>query len=77
MWREYQATEKLLKQLLLGTVGDMYTIVDIRYVPLISGPPTNQLTIQVKMTLQQSAPSSHEYSELQALHLGNHKNVWS
>ena len=28
---------------------------------------------QVKITLQQSAPSYHEYEELQALHLGKQK----
>ena len=52
-------------------------ILDIRYGPLISWPPTNQLTSQVKITLQQLSPSSHEHAELQALQLGNHKNVWS
>ena len=33
-----------------------YNILDIRYGPLISWPPTNQLTSQVKITLQQSGP---------------------
>ena len=42
-------------------------ILDIRYDPLISWPPTNQLTSPVNITLQQSAPSSHEYAELQAI----------
>ena len=54
-----------------------HTLLDIGYGPLISRPPTNQLTSQVKINLQQSAPSSHEHAELQALQLGNHKNVWS
>ena len=51
-------------------------ILDIGYGLLISWPPTNHFTSQVKITLQQSAPSSHEHAELQALQLGNHKNVW-
>ena len=58
-----------------GTVNIPH--LDIGYGPLISWPPTNQLTSQVKINLQQSAPSSHEHAELQALQLGNHKNVWS
>ena len=47
----------------------VHMILYIQYGPLISWPPTNQLTSQVKINHQQSAPSSHEYAELQALHL--------
>ena len=69
---------RIFKMVLARYLGPekCYTILDILYGPLISWPPTNQLTSQVKITIQQSAPSSHEYAELQALHLGNHKSMW-
>ena len=72
--------ENIIKIMSFKSSGPLLVILstlDIRYGPLISWPPTNQFTSQVKITLQQSAPNSHEYAELQALQLGNHKNVWS
>ena len=79
-----RTTSPILNQFTSGLLHTVYGwnrklhfAMDIGYCPLISWPPTNQLTSQVKITLQQLAPSSHEHAELQALQLGNHKNVWS